>query len=136
MHSYLYELVLLNNLILAIRDHKTSDALAILSQISSATLKKKKNGEVNKAFLLAMAHRLEDITLSMYERGFPSDVNSPIFSKPKNTDRGGMSGLKFPSYFILAVALGLYDLVKAMLKVISICIYVYIRVHIIYIHVY
>ncbi|CAB4377691.1 unnamed protein product [Rhizophagus irregularis] len=108
--------VLLNNLILAIRDHKTSDALAILSQISSTTLKKKKNGEVNKAFLLAMAHRLEDITLSMYERGFPSDVNSPIFSKPKNADRGGISGLKFPSYFILAVALGLHDLVKAMIK--------------------
>ncbi|GBB92431.1 hypothetical protein RclHR1_02000012 [Rhizophagus clarus] len=108
--------VLLNNLILAIKDHKTSDALAILPQISNAALKKKKNGEVNKAFLLAMAHRLEDITLSMYERGFPSDVNSPIFSKPKNTDRGGISGLKFPSYFILAVSLGLYDLVKAMLK--------------------
>ncbi|PKK79162.1 ankyrin [Rhizophagus irregularis] len=70
--------VLLNNLILAIRDHKTSDALAILSQISSTTLKKKKNGE--------------------------------------NADRGGISGLKFPSYFILAVALGLHDLVKAMIK--------------------
>ena len=102
---------------MAIRDHKTSDALTILSQISNNALKKKKNIEVNKSFLLAMAHRLEDITLSMYERGFPSDVNSPIFSKPKNTDRGGISGLKFPSYFILAVALGLHGLVKAMLKV-------------------
>ena len=66
-----------------------------------------------------MAHRLEDVTLVMYERGFPSDVNSPIFSKPKNTDRSGISGLKFPSYFILAVALGLHNLVKAMLKVVK-----------------
>ena len=109
---------------MAIRDHKTSDALTILSQISNNALKKKKNIEVNKSFLLAMAHRLEDITLAMYERGFPSDVNTPIFSKPKNVERGGISGLKFPSYFILAVALGLYDLVKTMLKVISICIYI------------
>ncbi|CAI2180968.1 14209_t:CDS:2, partial [Funneliformis geosporum] len=109
--------VLLNNLTLAIRDHKTSDALVILSQISNNALKKKKNSDVNKSFLLAMANRLEDITLAMFERGFPSDVNSPIFSKPtKNAERGGISGLKFPSYFILAVALGLHGLVKVMLK--------------------
>ncbi|CAG8609688.1 5261_t:CDS:2, partial [Funneliformis mosseae] len=98
-------------------DHKTSDALVILSQISNNALKKKKKNEVNKSFLLAMAHRLEDITLAMFERGFPSDVNSPIFSKPaKNAERGGISGLQFPSYFILAVALGLHGLVKVMLK--------------------
>ncbi|CAG8786780.1 4991_t:CDS:2, partial [Cetraspora pellucida] len=44
-------------------------------------------------------------------------VNSPIFVKnTKNSDRSGISGLKFPSYFILAVALGLNELVKAMVK--------------------
>ncbi|RIB12868.1 hypothetical protein C2G38_1780423 [Gigaspora rosea] len=112
--------VLLNNLILAIRDNKVSDALAILSYIPNSSfnsLKKKKSVEANRAFLMAIAHRMDDVALAMYERGIPSDVNSPILVKnSKNTDRGGISGLKFPSYFILAVALGLNELVKAMVK--------------------
>ncbi|CAG8472061.1 1227_t:CDS:10 [Diversispora eburnea] len=109
--------VLLNNLVLAIRDHKTSDAIAILSHIPNKSLKKKKNHEANKAFLLAMTHRLEDVALAMYERGIPRDVNSPIlFKKTKNTERNNMSELKLPSYFILAVKFGLYNLVRIMLK--------------------
>ncbi|CAG8554703.1 25229_t:CDS:2, partial [Dentiscutata erythropus] len=106
--------VLLHNLILAIRDNKISDALTILSHIPNSSfnsLKKKKSVEANRAFLMAIANRMEDVALAMYERGFPVDVNSPIFVK--NADRGG---IKFPSYFILAVALGLNELVKAMVK--------------------
>ncbi|KAF0505312.1 ankyrin [Gigaspora margarita] len=112
--------VLLNNLILAIRDNKVSDAITILSYIPNSSfnsLKKKKSVEANRAFLMAIAHRMDDVALAMYERGIPGDVNSPILVKnSKNTDRGGISGLKFPSYFILAVALGLNELVKAMVK--------------------
>ncbi|CAG8832356.1 30375_t:CDS:2, partial [Racocetra persica] len=99
-------------------DNKISDALTILSYIpnsSFSSLKKKKSTEANRAFLMAIAHRMDDVALAMYERGIPGDVNSPIFVKnTKNSDRGGISGLKFPSYFILAVALGLNELVKAM----------------------
>nr|CAG8478200.1 2392_t:CDS:10 [Entrophospora candida] len=83
--------VLLKNLVLAIRDLKTSDALTILSYLSSSALKKKSAVEANKAFLLAMSNRLEDLALAMYERGIPGDINAPIFVKTtKNplSDRG------------------------------------------------
>lgn len=142
----------MKNLVLAIRDLKTSDALTILSYLSSNALKKKSAIEANKAFLLAMSNRLEDLALAMYERGIPGDINAPIFVKTtKNplSDRGsrtnsyygghnnadynnnsrgrsrgyshgsdsGFSSLKFPSYFLLAISLGLHNLVRAMLKV-------------------
>ncbi|CAG8635402.1 9949_t:CDS:2, partial [Acaulospora morrowiae] len=101
----------------AIRDHKTSDALAILTHLSSHALKKKRPNEANWALLMAMANRMEDVALTMYERGIPGDVNSPIFVKQtKNSERGGISSMKFPSYFILSVALGLYKLTQAMFK--------------------
>ena len=90
--------------------------------------------------MLAMSNRLEDLALAMYERGIPGDINAPIFvkaSKYSSSDRmsrinshyGGdhsnnngygnptFSGLQFPSYFLLAISLGLHDLVKTMLKV-------------------
>ncbi|CAJ0892781.1 3862_t:CDS:10, partial [Entrophospora sp. SA101] len=103
--------VLLKNLVLAIRDLKTSDALTILSYLSSSALKKKSAVEANKAFLLAMSNRLEDLALAMYERGIPGDINAPIFVKTTKN-----SFLKFPSYFLLAISLGLHNLVRAMLK--------------------
>lgn len=108
--------MLLSNLILAIRDHKTSDAIAIISRLSTRSLKKKKKYEANRAFLLAMANRLEDVALAMYERGIPGDINSPILSR-KNSEHVNIPCIKLPSYFILALSLGLFGLVRAMLKV-------------------
>jgi hypothetical protein len=58
-----------------------------------------------------MGNRLEEVAIAFLERGFPSDVNKPIFPIYD------ISQFEFPSYFLLAVALGLYELVTAMIKV-------------------
>jgi hypothetical protein len=78
-------------------------------------MKKKRQCEANNAFLTAMAHRLEDVAMAMYERGIPTDVNREIFIRSEN--KNNAFGFKFPSYFILAVALGLHNLAKAMIRV-------------------
>ncbi|CAG8501147.1 3332_t:CDS:2 [Paraglomus brasilianum] len=106
--------VLLKNLALAIRDHKVSEAIRILSYISGSTMKKKRPSEANNIFLMAMAHRLEDVAMAMYERGIPTNINREIFVKPANENNA--FEFKFPSYFILAVALGLHNLAKAMIR--------------------
>ncbi|CAG8586276.1 6102_t:CDS:2 [Paraglomus occultum] len=106
--------VLLKNLELAIRDHKVSEAIRILSYISGSTMKKKRPSEANNVFLMAMAHRLEDVAMTMYERGIPTNINREIFVKPATANN--VFEFKFPSYFILAVALGLHNLAKTMIR--------------------
>jgi len=78
-------------------------------------MKKKQPSEAKNIFLMAMAHRLEDVAMAMYERGIPSNVNGEIFVKPENENNA--FEFKFPSYFILAVALGLHNLAKTMIRV-------------------
>ena len=59
-----------------------------------------------------MANRLEDVCHILLEKGFPSNINAPIFGA-KNPDP---SKFIFPSYFFLSMALELDGLTKAMVK--------------------
>ncbi|KAI8915053.1 hypothetical protein BC831DRAFT_554507 [Entophlyctis helioformis] len=99
-------------LMLAIHDRRVGYSCALINELSPNSLKKKRMHESNKVFLYALANRLEPVCLLLMDKGFPFNINAPIF---------GASTLDptkfiFPSYFILAVAFGLDNLIKAMLK--------------------
>jgi len=74
-------------------------------------MKKKRLQEINKAFLLAMMKKFEDISILFLNKGFPENVNSSIFDVSLNLTKKQKKNniLQFPSYFILAVFLGLMD---------------------------
>jgi len=82
-------------------------------------MKKKKFQEINKAFLHAMTKKLENISMMFLNKGFPENVNCSIFDVSLNLTKKQKKNntLQFPSYFILAVSLGLMDVVKFMIKV-------------------
>jgi len=66
-----------------------------------------------------MTKKLENISLLFLNKGFPNNVNSSIFDANMNLTKKQKKNdnLQFPSYFILAVALGLMDVVNFMIKV-------------------
>jgi len=82
-------------------------------------MKKKRLQEINKAFLMAMMKKFEDISVMFLNKGFPENVNCSIFDVFLNLTRKQKKNntLQFPSYFILAVSLGLMDVIKVMIKV-------------------
>nr|KAJ3409109.1 hypothetical protein HK105_003104 [Polyrhizophydium stewartii] len=102
----------MHNLTLAIHDQRVNQATALLNELTPNSIKKKRPQEANKIFLYAMANRMEAVCLLFLEKGFPSNINAPIFGQP-NPDP---SKFMFPSYFILAIALGLDTLAKTMIK--------------------
>lgn len=101
---------LFHMLILAIHDVKTSLACGVLEEISISTMKKKAPIEVNNAFLMAMVNCMEPVCMIMLEKGFPPNINSPIFNY------GEEGAIVFPSYFLLAVSFGLDNVVRTMVK--------------------
>ena len=129
---FLVNLVTFHLLALAIHDNRTSTACKLLEDISPSTIKKKKPIDTNSCFLHAMANGLEAVCLILYEKGFPSNVNLPAVSatisvqslsnnlKTKMTSisaLGGNEPFMFPSYFMMAVGVGLDNVVRAMMKV-------------------
>jgi len=105
-------------LYLAIHDERINTASTLLNNISYGNMKKKRLQEVNKAFLLAMMKKFEDISILFLNKGFPENVNCSIFDVSLNLTKKQKKNniLQFPSYFILAVSLGLMDVVKVMIK--------------------
>ncbi|KAJ8324974.1 hypothetical protein QVD99_000257 [Batrachochytrium dendrobatidis] len=102
----------MHNLTLAIHDRRITYANSLIAELSLNSLRKKRPHEANKIFLYAMANRLESVCLAFLEKGFPCNINAPIFG-PANPD---LSKFNFPTYFILAVALGLDNMARYMLK--------------------
>ena len=96
---------------LSIQDLKPKAATALIESLPESSLAKKRHSDTNRIFLRAMSARMESICLQMYEKGFPASPSLPIF--------GTISAEKFafPSYFQLAVALEMVDLVRGMIKV-------------------
>ncbi|KAG0200851.1 hypothetical protein BGX28_006188 [Mortierella sp. GBA30] len=114
--------VILHNIELAIRDKKPELALQYITLLPSGALKKKKKkaySDLNHCMLLAMIYRMEQVAIELVERGFPIDVNYPIIGKARDeyrTKPGRTGPFEYPSYFIVAVGLGMCNLVKAMIK--------------------
>lgn len=114
--------VILHNIEMAIRDKKPELALQYITLLPSNALKKKKKksyADLNHCMLLAMIYRMEQVAIELVERGFPFDVNYPILGKARDeyrTKPGRTGPFEYPSYFIVAVGLGLSNLVKAMIK--------------------
>jgi hypothetical protein len=107
---------LFHSLYLAVHDFRSMDAAACLDILSESSLIKKRPNDANKVFLTAMANRLQGVCLIMIEKGFPVNVNAPIFGGTNQ------SLLIFPSYFQLAVVFDLIEVCKAMIKVLCIII--------------
>ncbi|KAG0238393.1 hypothetical protein BGW42_005626 [Actinomortierella wolfii] len=114
--------VILHNIEMAIRDRKPELALQYISLLPSNALKKKKkkaHNDLNHCMLLAMIYRMEKVAVELVERGFPVDVNAPIVARGRKEqlNRPGRPGpFQYPSYFLVAVGLGMYNLVRAMIK--------------------
>ncbi|KAI9199447.1 ankyrin repeat-containing domain protein [Polychytrium aggregatum] len=96
-------------LFLAIRDLKTSLACSLIEDLSAATLKKKRPEESRKIFVMAMVNCMEPVCMMMLEKGFPVNVNAPAMESRNPR-------FIFPSYFVVAVALGLDNVVRTMIK--------------------
>ncbi|KAF9579872.1 hypothetical protein BGW38_003693, partial [Lunasporangiospora selenospora] len=114
--------VILHNIEMAIRDKKPELALQYISLLPSNALKKKKKkaySDLNRCMLLAMIYRMELVAIEFVDRGFPIDVNYPIIGSSRDeyrTKPGRTGPFEYPSYFIVAVGLGMSNLVKAMIK--------------------
>ncbi|KAI1309130.1 hypothetical protein EDD11_004141 [Mortierella claussenii] len=114
--------VILHNIEMAIRDKRPELALQYISLLPSNALKKKKKksySDLNHCMLLAMIYRMEQVAIELVDRGFPIDVNYPIIGKARDeyrTKPGRTGPFEYPSYFIVAVGLGMGDLVRAMIK--------------------
>ncbi|KAG0015983.1 hypothetical protein BGZ80_009503 [Entomortierella chlamydospora] len=114
--------VILHNIEMAIRDKRPELALQYITLLPSNALKKKKKKSysgLNHCMLLAMIYRMEQVAIELVDRGFPIDVNYPIIGKAGDEHRtkpGRTGPFEYPSYFIVAVGLGMCDLVKAMIK--------------------
>ncbi|KAF9356914.1 hypothetical protein BGX26_004546 [Mortierella sp. AD094] len=114
--------VILHNIEMAIRDKKPELALQYITLLPSNALKKKKKKSysgLNHCMLLAMIYRMEQVAIELVDRGFPIDVNYPIIGKAGDeyrTKPGRTGPFEYPSYFIVAVGLGMCNLVKAMIK--------------------
>ncbi|KAI9178683.1 hypothetical protein H9P43_005345 [Blastocladiella emersonii ATCC 22665] len=99
---------------IAIMEERQDTAIDVLEQLPSATIKKKRPDEVNHLFLLALAKRMERLCMKMFDKGYPADVNAPIFLP--NVTKGEAPKFGFPSFFLLAIGFGLNNLATAMMK--------------------
>jgi len=97
---------------LAVHDRRIQQACSIIEELSSNTFRKRNFSEANEIFVKAMLNNLEPVALAMLDKGFPPNVNLPIFEIQMSND----IKVNLPSYFILAVALGLDNVIKVMIK--------------------
>ncbi|KAF9331352.1 Ankyrin repeat domain-containing protein 46 [Podila minutissima] len=114
--------VILSNIEMAIKDKRPELALQYIALLPPSALKKRKKkgySELNNCMLLAMIYRMERVAIELVERGFPADVNYPILGRSRDDSwmkPGKKPSFEYPSYFLVAVGLGMGHLVKAMIK--------------------
>ncbi|KAG0334659.1 hypothetical protein BG004_000319 [Podila humilis] len=113
--------VILNNIEMAIKDKRPELALQYIALLPNSVLKrrKKERSELNNCMLLAMIYRMERVAIELVERGYPSDVNHAILERSRDENwlrQGKPRSFEYPSYFLVAVGLGMGNLVKAMIK--------------------
>jgi len=97
---------------LAVHDRRVQQACSIIEDLSSNTFRKRNFTEANDIFLKAMLNNLEPVVLSMLDKGFPPNINLPIYEIQMSND----IKVDLPSYFLLAVALGMDNVIKVMIK--------------------
>jgi len=97
---------------LAVHDRRVQQACSIIDELSSNTFRKRNYSEANNIFVKAMLYNLEPVVLSMLDKGFPPNINLPIYEIQMSNDMK----VDLPSYFILAVALGNTNIIKAIIK--------------------
>ncbi|KAJ3364509.1 hypothetical protein GGF32_001609 [Allomyces javanicus] len=105
---------LLHMVRVSIMEERQDTALNYLDQLTASVIKKKRVDEVNHLFLLAMSKRMERLCMKLYEKGYPVDVNAPIFAP--NVAKGEVPKVTFPSFFLLTIGFGLPNLALAMIK--------------------
>lgn len=106
----------------AVMDDKETVAELFLNDLPESFLKKKYPFESNTIFLLALARRMERLALLILDKGFPIDVNSPIFTMLTSKKYQAnlpfrINASLFPSYFAVAISMGYEILVRYMIKV-------------------
>jgi len=97
---------------LAVHDRRIQQACTIIEELSSNTFRKRNFSEANNIFVKAMLNNLEPVVLSMLDKGFPPNINLPIYEIQMSND----TKVNLPSYFLLAVALGLENVIKVMIR--------------------
>jgi hypothetical protein len=102
-----------HSLHLAIHDYRLDDCVQLLETLSDSTLVKKRPKDANRAFLHAMVSRMSGVCLKMLEKGFPVNINNPVMG---SHNHGSSEKFYFPSYFQMAVAFELVEVIKAMIK--------------------
>ena len=99
---------------LAIHDLRTSHACALINELTPSQLKPCRHPQqIAKIFLYALANKLESVCLLLLEKGFPENVNAPIFGG----DSTKATLFRFPSYFLVSIAFGMDSITRAMIKV-------------------
>ncbi|TPX38244.1 hypothetical protein SmJEL517_g00385 [Synchytrium microbalum] len=102
----------LHLLSLAIHDNRTSFACQIIDEIPFDHLIAHRRREASQAFLKAMFNCMESVCIVMLEHGFPANVNDPALEAGPLD----LNDFTYPSYFLIAVALGLDHVVRSMIK--------------------
>jgi len=102
-----------HRLAISIHDRRENEALKQIDLLTPNSLTKKRPADSNRAFLHAAVNNMQSVCIAMMEKGFPEDLNSPVFAAERSSSK---KSLIFPSYFHIAVALKLPTLVKTMLK--------------------
>jgi hypothetical protein len=113
--------VLVDKLLLAVHDKRENQAQALLNEIPPGVLKKRFPYEANMIFLTAMMNRMEKMACMILDRGFPHNVNQPIFTMRSSKKYPThipfrINASLFPSYFIVAVAMNFETLIRFMIK--------------------
>jgi len=67
--------------------------------------------------VMAIVGGVVPVVLHFMEKGFPRDVNAPVFEIVLEGGENGASSIPCPSYFMLAVSYGLEEVVSAMSRV-------------------
>jgi hypothetical protein len=98
---------------MAVQDKRLMVACSIVDAMPSSTLKKSRQKDVSRAFLYALSGSMDPLPTMMLDKGFPVNVNYPVFGPTHNDP----TKLQIPSYFILAVAFGNETVVKRMIRV-------------------
>ncbi|KAI8055473.1 hypothetical protein BDF22DRAFT_385418 [Syncephalis plumigaleata] len=113
-----------NEIRLALRDHNVPLTCSLIDLISPVGLRQKHATEANAILLHALSNRMEQVVLFMLERGIPSDINAPILKYNQNNNNNQNSSnngkknksFQYPSYFLYAIATGMYNVIAHMIK--------------------
>ncbi|RKP27950.1 hypothetical protein SYNPS1DRAFT_26429 [Syncephalis pseudoplumigaleata] len=121
-----------NEVRLALRDHNVPLTCTLIDLVSPMSLRQKHANEANAILLHALANRMEQVVLLMLERGIPSDINAPILKRDSSSNNNNNNSnnnsqgsnnagkktqeFQYPSYFLFAIATGMYNVLVHMIK--------------------